>query len=164
MDVPDMLRHQDESGRPRMVDVGDKDETDRTAVAEGRLVMAPETLAALREGRMAKGDPLVVARIAGIQAAKRTSDLIPMCHPLPLTKVDVELTTDEALPGVRARATARVHARTGVEMEALTGVTMALLTAYDMLKSADREMRIEGVRLLRKSGGRSGTWEADVPD
>jgi cyclic pyranopterin phosphate synthase len=147
-----------------VVDVGDKAETARVAQAEGRLIMAPATLAALREGRTPKGDPLVVAQIAGIMGAKRTPDLIPLCHPLPLSGVDVSLEIDDSLPGVRASATTRVIGRTGVEMEALTAVSVALLALYDMLKALDRGMRIEGVRLLRKSGGRSGTWEAgDTP-
>ena len=143
-----------------MVDVGAKDETDRTAVAEGTLVMAPATLAAARAGRLPKGDPLVVAQVAGIQGAKRTSELIPLCHPLALTSVELALELDEALPGIRALATVRVRGRTGVEMEALTAVSVALLSAYDMLKGIDRGMEIRGVRLLRKEGGRSGTWVA----
>ncbi len=155
-----MLSHQDEAGRARMVDVGAKRETERIAVAEGALLMAPATLAALRAGRLPKGDPLVVAQVAGIQGAKRTSELIPLCHPLPLTSVEVSLEADESLPGVRAVAKAAVTARTGVEMEALTAVSVALLTAYDMLKGIDRGMEIRGVRLLRKEGGRSGTWVA----
>lgn len=155
------LTHLDEEGRPRMVDVGGKEVTARIAVAEGRLVVAPATLEALRAGRTPKGDPLVVAQIAGIQAAKRTAELIPLCHPLPLSSVDVTLSLEDDPPGVRAVATARVEARTGVEMEALTAVTVALLTAYDMLKALDRGMRIEGVRLVRKSGGRSGEWSAE---
>ncbi|HUF51038.1 MAG TPA: cyclic pyranopterin monophosphate synthase MoaC [Longimicrobiales bacterium] len=154
------LTHQAEDGRARMVDVGDKAETERVAVAEGALRMARATFDAMRAGRTAKGDPLVVAQIAGIQAAKRTSELIPLCHPLPLTHVDVQLDADAALPGVRARVTARVRGRTGVELEALTAVSVALLTAYDMLKALDREMVIEHVRLLSKEGGRSGTWTA----
>jgi cyclic pyranopterin monophosphate synthase len=151
------LTHQAEDGRPRMVDVGSKDVTERVAVAEGRLLMAQATYEALLAGRNPKGDPLVVAQIAGIQAAKRTADLIPLCHPLALTQVDVELETDPDLPGVRARALARVRGRTGVEMEALTAVSVALLAAYDMLKGVDRDMRIDGIRLLRKEGGRSGS-------
>jgi cyclic pyranopterin phosphate synthase len=154
------LTHQDETGRPRMVDVAAKEVTTREAEAEGKLIMAPATVAALLAGRTPKGDPLLVAQIAGIQAAKRTAELIPLCHPLPLDSVDVKLEIDAELPGVQARAIARVSARTGVEMEALTAVSVALLTAYDMLKAIDREMRIEGVRLLRKSGGRSGDWRA----
>jgi cyclic pyranopterin phosphate synthase len=124
--------------------------------------MAAATLDALRANRVPKGDPLLVARIAGIQAAKRTADLIPLCHPLPLTAVGVDLELDAGLPGVRARATAEVFGRTGVEMEALTAVSVALLAAYDMLKALDRDMRIEGIRLILKSGGRSGDWRADT--
>jgi cyclic pyranopterin monophosphate synthase len=154
------LTHLAEDGRARMVDVGGKAETERTAVAEGVLRMRHETLAALKAGRTPKGDPLAVAQIAGIQAAKRTADLIPLCHPLALTQVDVELEPDAAIPGVRARATARLRGRTGVEMEALTAVSVALLTAYDMLKAIDREMVIEEVRVLAKEGGRSGSWQA----
>jgi cyclic pyranopterin monophosphate synthase len=165
MDAPaGGLTHQDESGRPRMVDVGEKAATSRVATAEGALRMAQPTLAALQAGRTAKGDPLLVAQIAGIQAAKRTADLIPLCHPLALSSVEVVLEADPALPGVRARATARVTGQTGVEMEALPVVSVALLTAYDMLKGIDREMRIEGVRLLSKSGGRSGEWRAGGED
>lgn len=145
-----------------MVDVGGKEVTRRTAVAEGTIRMAPETVDALEAGRTPKGDPLVVAQLAGIQGAKRTSELIPLCHPLPLTSVDVELAVDPELPGVRAVARARVEGRTGVEMEALTAVTVALLTVYDMLKAVDRNMRIEGIRLLEKSGGRSGEWSAET--
>lgn len=155
------LTHQDTAGRPRMVDVGSKHETRRTAVAEGLIRMAPDTLTALELGRTPKGDPLFIAQVAGIQGAKRTSELIPLCHPLPLTSVDVELAMDPELPGVRALARARVTGRTGVEMEALTAVSVALLTVYDMLKAVDRDMRIEGIRLLEKSGGQSGDWSAD---
>lgn len=155
------LTHQDASGRARMVDVGGKAETARTAVATGVLRMQPSTLAALRDGRTPKGDPLMVAQIAGVQGAKRTSDLIPLCHGLPLTQADVILEPDDALPGVRATATTKVVARTGVEMEALTAVSVALLTLYDMLKAVDRGMQIEGIRLLRKEGGRSGVWTAE---
>lgn len=156
------LTHTDHAGRPRMVNVGQKRSTERTATAEGTLVMALETLEALRHGTTPKGDPLVVARIAGIQGAKRTAELIPLCHPLSLTDVDVELQLEDALPGIRASATVRVVGRTGVEMEALTAVTTALLAAYDMLKALDRGMRMEGVRLLRKAGGRSGSWQAET--
>ena len=158
------LTHQDEAGRPRMVDVSHKEPTLRTALAEGFLRTAPATLEALHARTTPKGDPLVVARLAGIQAAKRTADLIPLCHPLPLSSVEVSLEVDPELPGLRAAATARAHARTGVEMEALTAVTVCLLTAYDMLKAIDRGMRIEGVRLLRKTGGRSGDWVAPASD
>lgn len=155
------LTHQDAQGRARMVDVGDKMPTRRTAVAEGALSMHPDTLEALKQGRTPKGDPLLVARIAGIQAAKRTAELIPLCHTLPLDVVDVSLELDEQLPGVRATATARVTGRTGVEMEALTAVSIALLTVYDMLKAVDRGMRLHDVGLLRKEGGASGVWIAD---
>jgi len=144
-----------------MVDVGGKAETERIAEAVGSLVTSPDTVMVLKRGEAPKGDPLVVAQIAGIQAAKRTSELIPLCHQLPLTRVDVHLEVDPALPGVRVRAEARVVGRTGVEMEALTAATVALLTMYDMLKAIDRGMRIDGVRLTRKSGGRSGDWTAD---
>lgn len=155
------LTHQDPSGRPRMVDVGEKQESRRTAIAEGAIRMSREAFETLQQGRTPKGDPLLVAQLAGIQAAKRTADLIPLCHPLPLTSVTVDLVPDPELPGVRAVARARVTGRTGVEMEAMTAVSVALLTVYDMLKSADRAMRIEGIRLLEKSGGRSGDWSAD---
>jgi cyclic pyranopterin phosphate synthase len=155
------LTHTDETGRPAMVDVGDKAETERIAQAVGVLITSAETIQVLERGDAPKGDPLVVAQIAGIQAAKRTAELIPLCHQLPLTRVDVRLDIDASLPGIRVRSEARVVARTGVEMEALTAVTVALLTMYDMLKAIDRNMRIEGVRLTRKSGGRSGDWMAD---
>jgi cyclic pyranopterin phosphate synthase len=155
------LTHQDATGRARMVDVGEKAETRRSAVAEGRIRMAPETLATMQAGRTPKGDPLVVAELAGIQGAKRTADLIPLCHPLPLTSVEIDLAPDPDLPGVRAVARARVTGRTGVEMEALTAVSVALLTVYDMLKAVDRTMHIEGIRLLEKSGGQSGDWSWD---
>jgi cyclic pyranopterin phosphate synthase len=154
------LTHLAEDGRARMVDVGGKAETERVAVAEGVLRMLPATLSALESGRTPKGDPLAVAQVAGIQAAKRTADLIPLCHPLALTQVDVELEPDAGIPGVRARATVRLRGRTGVEMEALMAVSVALLTAYDMLKAVDRDMMIEGVRVLMKEGGRSGSWRA----
>lgn len=147
-----------------MVDVGEKPETERIAEAIGRIVTSADTLALLSRGETPKGDPMVVAQIAGIQAAKRTAELIPLCHQLPLTRVTVRLDIDETLPGIRARAEARVVARTGVEMEALTAVTVALLTLYDMLKAVDRGMRIEGVRLTRKSGGRSGDYAASDQD
>jgi cyclic pyranopterin monophosphate synthase len=143
-----------------MVDVGDKPETARTAVAAGAIRMAPAPPRALSEGRTPKGDPLLVAQVAGIQAAKRTAELIPLCHPLPLTRVEVELWLDEGLPGVRAEAGARVLGRTGVEMEALTAVSVALLTVYDMVKALDRGLVLEEIRLVSKQGGRSGDWEA----
>ena len=154
--------HLDERGRPRMVDVGDKEVTRRTAVAEGCIRMAPETLAAVLEGRSAKGAVLTVAEIAGIMGAKRTSDLIPLCHPLPLTSVRVELEPDPVLPGIRARAMTRTDGKTGVEMEALTAVSCALLTVYDMCKALDRGMAILEVRLLHKEGGQSGIWNASA--
>ena len=145
-----------------MVDVTSKDVTDRVAVAEGVLVTRAETLELIRtSGGGPKGDPTVTAALAGIQAAKRTSDLIPLCHPLALTSVDVDVRADETVPGIRATATVRVTGRTGVEMEALTAVAMALLTAYDMLKAVDHEMRIEDVRLVRKTGGRSGVRQQE---
>lgn len=152
--------HLDESGAARMVDVTEKAETTRIAVAEGILRMDPETLAALVEGRTPKGEAMAVARIAGIQAGKRTDQLIPLCHALPGASVTVELEPDPGVPGVRARAEARYHGKTGVEMEALTAVSVALLTLYDMCKALDRGMVVEQVRLLRKEGGRSGTWDA----
>ena len=152
--------HLDPQGRPRMVDVGQKAPTQRVAAAEGAIRMSPDTLAAIVEGRTAKGNVLVIAQLAGIMGAKRTADLVPLCHPLPLDSVEVEVVPDPSLPGLRVTATARVEARTGVEMEALTAVSCALLTAYDMCKARDRGMAIEGVRLLRKEGGRSGTWTA----
>jgi cyclic pyranopterin monophosphate synthase len=158
------LTHLADDGRARMVDVGGKAETERTAVATGVLRMRAETLDALRAGRTPKGDPLVVAQVAGIQAAKRTAELIPLCHPLALTQVDVELEAAAEVPGVRARATVRLRGRTGVEMEALTAVSVALLTVYDMLKAVDREMVIEGVHVLAKEGGRSGAWRAGADD
>ena len=153
------LTHIDASGRPSMVDVGEKAETARVAEAAGELITSMATIDVLERGEAPKGDPLVVAQIAGIQAAKRTAELIPLCHQLPLTKVDVQLEIDPSLPGIRARAEARVVARTGVEMEALTAVTVALLTMYDMLKAVDRAMRIENVRVIRKSGGRTGDYK-----
>jgi cyclic pyranopterin monophosphate synthase len=153
--------HLDEQGRPQMVDVGAKEITARVAVAEGRIRTSAETAAAIAGGEVAKGDVLVVAQLAGIMAAKRTADLIPLCHPLALTSVEVELVVDPALPGVGVTATARVEARTGVEMEALTAVSVSLLTIYDMCKARDRGMVIEGIRLLRKAGGRSGAWTAE---
>jgi len=159
-EVEPRLTHVDDAGRPGMVDVGEKERTRRTAVAEGLISMEANTLRMLEEGGGPKGDPLVVARIAAIQAAKRTSELIPLCHPLALSHVQVDLEIDRAIPGVRATATVRVNDRTGVEMEALTAVSIALLTIYDMLKAVDRGMRIEGIRLLSKSGGRSGEWKA----
>ena len=157
------LTHLDESGAANMVDVSGKAVTARTAKAEGAVVMAPETLDLIRRGDAKKGDVLGTARLAGIMAAKRTHELIPLCHPLLLTKVAVDCALDDALPGVRVTAEARVSGQTGVEMEALTAVSVACLTIYDMVKAADRGMRIEGVRLLAKAGGRSGAWQAGGP-
>lgn len=152
------LTHFDEAGRAAMVDVAGKPETERLAIARGRVVMAPETLALIAEGRAGKGDVLGVARLAGIMAAKRTSDLIPLCHPLMLTKVSVDLTIAEP-DTVEIEAAVRVTGRTGVEMEALTAVSVAALTIYDMVKAVDRGMRIEGIHLALKEGGKSGRFE-----
>jgi len=157
--LPD-LTHVDSAGRARMVDVSDKAETDRVAVASARVVMRPETLARIMAGEFAKGDVLQVARLAGIMAAKRTAELIPLCHPLALTSVAVDLTCDEAACAVKITATCRLRGRTGVEMEALTAASVAALTVYDMCKSVDRGMVVTDLRLLRKSGGKSGDYEA----
>lgn len=156
------LTHLDAAGAANMVDVTDKAATDRAARAEGLVVMLPDTLRLIREGDAKKGDVLGTARLAGIMAAKRTHELIPLCHPLLLTKVRVECEPDESLPGIRVTAEVRVQGPTGVEMEALTAVSVACLTVYDMVKAADRGMRVEGIRLLHKSGGRSGVWEASA--
>ena len=156
------LSHLDAQGAAHMVDVGDKAETTRMAIAEGQVVMAPETIAIVRDGNAKKGDVLGTARLAGIMAAKRTHELIPLCHPLLLSKITVDLTIDEALPGVRVRAEVRMKGQTGVEMEALTAVSVACLTVYDMVKAIDRAMRIENIRLLHKSGGRSGQYDAEA--
>ena len=153
-----MLSHVDASGAARMVDVSPKPETDRVARAGGTITMRREALALIRENRVAKGDVLGIARVAGIMAAKRTADLVPLCHPLPLSSVAVELRLDDALPGVRVEATVSTTARTGVEMEALTSVSVALLTVYDMVKAVDRGMEIGSVVLLEKSGGTRGDW------
>lgn len=155
------LSHLDSAGQAHMVDVGAKADTTRIAVAEGRVVMQTETLAIVRDGNAKKGDVLGTARLAGIMAAKRTHELIPLCHPLLIEKVAVELTIDEDVPGVTVRAEVRMSGRTGVEMEALTAVSVACLTVYDMVKAVDRSMRIEGIRLLHKSGGKSGLYEAE---
>ena len=152
------LTHIDESGRAQMVDVGAKPITHRIAVAEAWVRMEAETFRAITEGRVHKGDVLRIAELAGIQGAKRTSDLIPLCHPLPIDAVEVVLTPDDG--AIHVRATVAAHWRTGVEMEALTAVNAAALTVYDMAKAIDRSMVIEGVRLLQKSGGRSGDWTA----
>ncbi len=143
-----------------MVDVSGKDETDRVATAEGSVVMRPETLRLIREGQVKKGDVLAVARLAGIMAAKKTPDLIPLCHPLALTSVTVDLTLDEKRSAVDIRATCRLQGRTGVEMEAMTAVSVAALTVYDMCKAVDRGMLISDIKLAHKSGGKSGTYEA----
>ncbi|MBS0296441.1 MAG: cyclic pyranopterin monophosphate synthase MoaC [Proteobacteria bacterium] len=155
------LSHLDDDGRARMVDVSAKPETERVATAEALVICRPETLALVRDNRAPKGAVISTAELAGIMGAKRTADLIPLCHPLPLTKVAVAITLDEALPGFRIDAEARTTGRTGVEMEALTAATVASLTLYDMLKAADRGMRISEVRLIAKSGGRSGDWRAE---
>lgn len=154
------LTHFDSKGHAHMVDVSDKPVTARVAVAEGAVRMRPETLALITEGRAAKGDVLSVARLAGIMGAKRTADLIPLCHPLPIAKVAVELTPDPDLPGVRVAATVKTTGQTGVEMEALTAVTTACLTIYDMVKAVEKSMQIEGIRLVLKDGGKSGRYEA----
>lgn len=155
------LTHIGESGEASMVDVSQKDVTSRTAIAEGRVLMLPETLQLIREGDARKGDVLGTARLAGIMAAKRTSDLIPLCHPLMLSKVQVDLTPEDDPAAIRVEAMARLTGRTGVEMEALTAVSVACLTIYDMVKAVDRSMRIDGIRLLHKSGGKSGTFDAE---
>ncbi len=152
------LTHLDESGAARMVDVGGKPETQRRAIATGRIAMSAEALAAIRDGNAPKGDVLAAARIAGIMAAKRTGELIPLCHPLGLEAVSVEFVFEP--DAIRATATASLTGRTGVEMEAMTAVSVALLTIYDMAKAVDKGMVIEGVRLLAKSGGKSGDWTA----
>ena len=154
------LTHIDGEGAARMVDVGAKPSTIRSATAEGYVRMRPETLAAVRDGDIAKGDVLGTARIAGIMAAKRTGDLVPLCHPIALDAVAVALELQEA--GVRIEATARCTGPTGVEMEAITAVSVAAVTIYDMAKAIDRGMTIEGIRLLAKSGGRSGDWRAET--
>ncbi len=155
------LTHFDASGNAHMVDVSDKAVTSRVAVAEAQVVMLPETLALVVEGRAKKGDVLGVARLAGIMAAKRTADLIPLCHPLPITKVSVELESDAGLPGIRIAATVKTTGQTGVEMEALTAASIAALTVYDMLKAAEKSMRIDGLRVVLKDGGKSGRYEAE---
>jgi cyclic pyranopterin phosphate synthase len=152
------LSHIDDAGRARMVDVTDKDITDRVAEARGRIVMQPETLALLLRGEIAKGNVLTTAQIAGVMAAKRTHELIPMCHPLLLTGIKVDLTPDEAASAVEITASVKTTGKTGVEMEALTAVTVAGLTVYDMCKAVDRGMRLEDVRLVAKSGGASGDY------
>lgn len=154
------LTHIGKSGEARMVDVSEKPATERIAVAEGKVVMSRETLDLVLSGDAKKGDVFAAARIAGIMAAKKTAELIPLCHPLPITKTEVQIGVDSDLPGLLVRATVKVTGPTGVEMEALTAVSIACLTIYDMVKAAERGMRIEGIRLLEKSGGRSGHWRA----
>ncbi|WP_298907308.1 cyclic pyranopterin monophosphate synthase MoaC [uncultured Aliiroseovarius sp.] len=155
------LTHFDAEGQAHMVDVSDKAVTDRVALAEGFVRMTPETLSLVTSGTAKKGDVLSIARLAGIMGAKKTSDLIPLCHPLPITKVALELEPQPDLPGVRITATVKTGGQTGVEMEALTAVSTACLTVYDMLKAAEKGMEITGIRLLRKEGGKSGLYEAD---
>ncbi|HRW46956.1 MAG: cyclic pyranopterin monophosphate synthase MoaC [Caldilinea sp.] len=155
------LTHLDERGHATMVDVGEKAVTTRTAVAAGEVRMAPATLAAIRDGAVPKGDVLAAARIAGIQAAKRTPELIPLCHTLLLTKVAVDFTVDEVASRVTISATVRCNGQTGVEMEALTAVSVAALTIYDMAKALDKAMVIENIRLLEKAGGKSGDWRRE---
>lgn len=155
--------HFDERGQARVVDVGGKDETARVAIAEGSIQMHPETLERIVAGTHGKGDVLGVARVAGIMGAKRTSELVPLCHPIALTSIEVEFEPDADNACVNCSARAETRGRTGVEMEALTAVQVALLTIYDMCKAVDRGMTMEGIRLLEKSGGKSGTWHADAP-
>ena len=157
------LTHADAAGRARMVDVGDKPETERVARAAGSIRMSEAALSAIELNQLAKGDAIATARIAGIMAAKRTSELIPLCHNIPLTDVGVDIEVDRSIPGLRVEAWAASRGRTGVEMEALTAATVALLTLYDMAKSIDRSMEISGVRLISKSGGKSGDWRSN-PD
>lgn len=154
------LTHFDAEGRAHMVDVSEKDVTERIATAGARVVMQPATLAAIQAGEIGKGDVLGVARLAGIMAAKRTPDLIPLCHPLALTSVAVELTCNEAESAVEIQATCKLKGRTGVEMEALTAASIAALTVYDMCKAIDKGMQVQDLRLLYKTGGKSGTYEA----
>ena len=159
--APPALTHIDQRGEARMVDVTDKGATERIAVAEGRVIMRKETLDMVLQGNALKGDVLGAARLAGIMAAKRTHGLIPLCHPLPLSKIEIEINPEHALPGFLVQATVKVTARTGVEMEALTAVSIGCLTIYDMVKAVERGVHIEGIRLLHKSGGKSGEWHAE---
>jgi cyclic pyranopterin monophosphate synthase len=153
------LSHLDETGRARMVDVGAKPDTERVAIAKGEVHMRLETLELIRHGAMKKGDVLAIAQIAGVMAAKRTSELIPLCHPLPLTQVDVQVELEQTLPGLVITATARTIGKTGVEMEALTAVSVAALTVYDMAKAVEKTMRIQNIRLIEKHGGQSGACD-----
>ena len=150
------LTHVDESGRARMVDVSAKPETERIAIAKGEVLMKMETLELIRAGQIKKGDVLTLASVAGIMGSKRTAELIPLCHPLPLSKIDVDLALDDSLPGVQITATAKTVGKTGVEMEALTAVSIAALTVYDMAKAAEKTMKIQNLRLVEKHGGKSG--------
>ncbi|HZN30349.1 MAG TPA: cyclic pyranopterin monophosphate synthase MoaC [Xanthobacteraceae bacterium] len=154
------LTHLAASGEARMVDVSEKAATERVAIAEGRVVMAKKTLDLVLKGNAKKGDVLGAARLAGIMAAKRTHELIPLCHPLPVSKIAVDIEPDRTLPGLRVRSTVKVTGQTGVEMEALTAVSVACLTVYDMVKAVERGMRIEGIRLIEKRGGKSGHYRA----
>jgi cyclic pyranopterin phosphate synthase len=156
------LTHLGRRGEARMVDVSQKAPTERVAIAEGRVVMRKSTLKLVLDGDAKKGDVLGAARIAGIMAAKRTHELIPLCHPLALTKVEVDITPDDDLPGLVVRTTVKVSGKTGVEMEALTAASVACLTIYDMVKAVEREMRIEGIRLIEKRGGKSGVFRAET--
>ena len=158
---PTPLTHIDQRGEARMVDVGAKPQTERVAVAEGKVIMRPETLDLVIAGNALKGDVLGAARLAGIMAAKRTHGLIPLCHPLPITKVEIDINPEHSLPGFLVQATVKVTGQTGVEMEALTAVSIACLTIYDMVKAVERGMRIEGIRLLEKYGGKSGHYRAE---
>jgi cyclic pyranopterin monophosphate synthase len=161
--LPDVaLTHIDQRGQARMVDVSAKGATERLAVAEGRVIMRKETLDLVLAGNAPKGDVLGAARLAGIMAAKRTHGLIPLCHPLPITKVELDINPEHSLPGFLVQATVKVTGQTGVEMEALTAVSIACLTIYDMVKAVERGMRIEGIRLLEKRGGKSGVYRAEA--
>lgn len=159
--MSEKLTHLDNEGRARMVDVGAKPETERTATARGAVIMQPETLRLIRDGAIKKGDVLTIARIAGIMAAKKTSDLIPLCHPIPLTHLEVVITLDDSTNSADISATARTIGKTGVEMEALTAVTAAALTIYDMAKAVDRSMRLTDIRLIEKTGGQHGDYRAE---
>jgi cyclic pyranopterin phosphate synthase len=160
--VPSPLSHLNQRGQARMVDVTAKGATERMAVAEGRVIMTTQTLERVLEGNALKGDVLGAARLAGIMAAKRTHGLIPLCHPLPISKVEIDIEPEHALPGFMVRTTVKVTAQTGVEMEALVATSIACLTIYDMVKAIEKGMRIEGVRLLEKTGGKSGPWKAEA--
>ncbi|MET3646937.1 cyclic pyranopterin monophosphate synthase MoaC [Phyllobacterium ifriqiyense] len=160
--TPSKLSHLDATGAANMVDVGDKTETVRLATAEGFVSMLPETLKLIQTGNAAKGDVIGTARIAGIMAAKKTHELIPLCHPLLLSKISIDIEADETLPGLHVTATVKLTGKTGVEMEALTAVSVACLTIYDMAKAVDKGMNIQNIRLLQKTGGKSGDWSANI--